>query len=41
MIRATTDYKEYKERMARKMPKPRMKQWWERLMERELDHFYE
>ena len=27
--------------MLRDMPKPRRKQWWEKLMEEEYDYFYE
>ena len=41
MVRAAAEFHRRKVKMMRKMPLPRKKQWWERLMEHELDHFYQ
>lgn len=41
LIKAAADYKFYKQKMLRQFPKPRRKQWWEKLMEEEYDYFYE
>ena len=41
MVKAAAEFNRRKVKMMRKMPKPRKKQWWERLMEHELDHFYQ
>ncbi|CDW79638.1 UNKNOWN [Stylonychia lemnae] len=41
MIKACSEYKFYKNKMLRDLPKPRKKQWWEKLMEEEYNYFYE
>jgi hypothetical protein len=40
MIRAAAEFNKRKVKFMRQVPLPRKKQWWERLMEHELDHFY-
>jgi hypothetical protein len=40
MIRAAAEFNKRKVKFLRQVPLPRKKQWWERLMEHELDHFY-
>lgn len=40
MIKVAGDFNVSKERLLRVLSKPRMKKWWEKLMDREFDHFY-
>ncbi len=40
ILRAAAEFNRRKVRLMRQIPLPRKKQWWERLMEHELDHFY-
>jgi hypothetical protein len=40
MIRAAAEFNKRKVKLMRQIPLPRKKQWWERLMEHELDYFY-
>eukprot|EP00347_Sterkiella_histriomuscorum_P019570 403341130 len=41
LIKASNEYAYYKHKLMRDLPKPRKKQWWEKLMEEEYDYFYE
>lgn len=41
LIKMAGYYKYMKNKMMLEMPKPRKKQWWEKLMEEEFDIFYE
>ena len=41
LIKAASDFQFYKQRLLRSFPKPRIRQWWEKLMEEEYDTFYE
>jgi hypothetical protein len=41
LIKAAVEYKKLKVKMMKSLPKPRRKQWWEKLIEEEYDHFYE
>jgi hypothetical protein len=40
LIKAVGEFKVYRARLMRSVPKPRLKQWWEKLMEEEHDCFY-
>ena len=40
MIKAAAEFNRRRLKLVRQIPRPRKKQWWERLMQHELDHFY-